>query len=232
MNEQELKGPEKKEHAAGKSQNLLKESNSVGQKLRRLRKEKGLELEDIFKETNISVSNLVAVEQEMYDNLPADPFISGQIAIYGKFLGIDGAETAKEFLDERHRHQRNGGKQGLAGRDQGAMSAKRLSEPSYVSSASVAGFLLLLLVLAVAAFSLYTGWNPFKRDPQPTVPLPASSSLPQVDESDEPAAEKPAPAAETEPGTDPSSVQQQEEEGGSTDDSETAGEQQASSSSE
>ena len=166
---------EKKEHAAGGMQ----ENISVSQLLSQLRKEKGLSLQDIADETNISISNLVSIENEAYDALPADTFIRGQIAIYGTLLGTDGQEAARRFLAERHKHQQKMGRTGLAGRDQGGMSANKLSEPSHLSSATLATFLFILIVLAVVAFSLTTGWNPFgllKQEQQPAVP-PVSSSL-------------------------------------------------------
>lgn len=187
---------EKKEHAAGGKQ----ENSSVSQLLRQLRKEKGLSLQDIASETNISVSNLVSIENEAYDALPADTFIRGQIAIYGNLLGIDGPDAARRFLAERHRHQQKMGRPGLSGRDQGSMSANKLSEPSHLSSATLAAFLLILTVLALAAFSLYTGWNPFgyllKQEQQPAVPPPASSSLSSAVLPDDAAEQIPTPAAE------------------------------------
>lgn len=208
MSEQEQNGPENtenKEHAADISYDLLKESDSVGELLRRLRTEQELELEDISKTTNISISNLVAVEEETYEHLPADPFIRGQIAIYGNLLGIDGAEAARKFLEQRHRQQRKEEKLRQTGRDSRTMSVNKLSEPSYVSSATVAGFLLILLVLAITAFSLFTGWNPFadstQQEEQPVVPLSASSSLPVAVEAEAPAQ------------SEQSATQQQEEEG-------------------
>jgi cytoskeleton protein RodZ len=175
MSTQEKNSSEKKEHAAGGKQ----EQSSVSQLLSQLRKEKGLSLQDIAGQTNISVSNLVSIENEAYDALPADTFIRGQIAIYADVLGIDGPETAKRFLVERHKHQQKMGRTDLSGRDQGNMSANKLSEPSYFSSATLAAFLFLLIVVAVAAFSLATGWNPFgglKREQQPAVPLTSASS--------------------------------------------------------
>jgi cytoskeleton protein RodZ len=203
MSTQEKNSSEKKEHAAGGTQ----EQSSVGQLLRQLRKEKGLSLQDIAGETNISVSNLASIENEAYDALPADTFIRGQLAIYGNLLGIDGPDAAKRFLAERHKHQQKMGRQGLSGRDQGSMSANKLSEPSYLSSATVAAFLLLLTVLVMTAFSFYTGWNPFaylmQQKQQPAVPLPASSSLAPAavpDKITEPldTADEVAPSAETE----------------------------------
>jgi cytoskeletal protein RodZ len=210
MSEQEQNGPENKEETNDISQDLLKESNSVGQLLRRLRTEQELELEDISKTTNISISNLVSVEEETYERLPADPFIRGQIAIYGNLLGIDGAEAAKKFLEQRQRQRRKEEKLRQAGRDSRSMSVNKLSEPSYVSSATVAAFLLILLVLAVTAFSLLTGWNPFadsrRLDEQPVVPLASSSSLPA-------AVAPKAPAESEQSAADASAAQQQEEEG-------------------
>lgn len=198
MSTQEKNSSEKKEHAAVGKQ----EQSSVGQLLRQLRKEKGLSLQDIASETNISVSNLVSIENEAYDALPADTFIRGQIAIYGNLLGIDGPDAARRFLAERHRHQQKMGGTGLSGRNQGSMSANKLSEPSHLSSATLAAFLLILTVLAVAAFSLATGWNPFgyllKQEQQPAVPPPASSSLSSAVLPPDDAAEQTAPPAQSE----------------------------------
>jgi cytoskeletal protein RodZ len=194
MSIQEKNSSEKKEHAAGGKQ----EHSSVSQLLRQLRKEKGLSLQDIAGETNISVSNLVSIENEAYEDLPADTFIRGQIAIYGNLLGIDGPDVARQFLAERHKHQQKMGRPGLSGRDQGSMSANKLSEPSYLSSATVAAFLLALILLTVAAFSLFTGWNPFayltRHESPPTVPLPASSSLPPIVAPPDSTAEETPPA--------------------------------------
>ncbi len=194
MSIQENNSSEQTEYTASETQ----ENNSVSQLLRQLRKEKGLSLQDITRETNISTSNLVSIEHEAYEDLPADTFIRGQIAIYGNLLGINGADAAKRFLTERHLRQQTKKRQGLSGREQCSMSAKKLSEPSYVSSATLAGGLLLLLVLILTAFSLYTGWNPFaylmKQEQPPSVLSTTPIIVPEP--ADEAVVTPPAPIEE------------------------------------
>ncbi|MCI5146836.1 MAG: hypothetical protein D3923_15255, partial [Candidatus Electrothrix sp. AR3] len=124
------------------------------------RQEKGLSIRDVSRETNMSSSNLVAIEHENYTDLPADTFIRGQIAIYGDLLNLDGVETAKIFLQERD-HQLVEKRKNRFGREDSSMSAKKLAEPAHISSATLAGGLLVIIILFTAGFCLYTGWNPF-----------------------------------------------------------------------
>ena len=86
----------RKEHVSEKKENL-----PVGKLLRQTREKKALTIQDISQETNISSSNLTSIELGHYDDLPADTFIRGQIAIYANFLGLDGTETVRLFFEER-----------------------------------------------------------------------------------------------------------------------------------
>jgi len=133
---------------------------TIGVKLQQLREQQGLELRKVSEETRISISNLLAIEGEHYDQLPADTFIRGLITIYGNFLGIDGPEAAKFFLQERDKQQPKG-KKSRSGKTGRSLTPKKLAEPSNLSSATIAGILLLSIVVSFTAVCLYTGWNPF-----------------------------------------------------------------------
>jgi cytoskeleton protein RodZ len=154
------------------------QQSSVGATLRQLRKEKGVSLRDVAEATNISTSNLVAIEHEQYAELPSNTFTRGQVAIYGNFLSIDGAEAARKFIAERERQE--GGSQKKPG---GGMSAKKLSEPAHLSAATLAAGVLLLIILFIAGFSFYTGWNPVSfllpHEQQPAVSIEAAPELQQ-----------------------------------------------------
>ncbi|MCI5222380.1 MAG: hypothetical protein D3924_06855, partial [Candidatus Electrothrix sp. AR4] len=72
------------------------ETITIGKLLRQVREKKGLTIEDISLETNISASNLISIEHENYNDLPADTFIRGQLTIYANVLGLDdGVEAAR-----------------------------------------------------------------------------------------------------------------------------------------
>lgn len=153
------------------------QQSSVGATLRQLRKEKGVSLRDVSEATNISTSNLVAIEHEQYAELPSNTFTRGQVAIYGNFLGIDGAEEGRKFIADRERQER--GSQKKPG---GGMSAKKLSEPAHLSAATLAVGVLLLIILFIAGFSFYTGWNPVSfllPHEQPAVSIEATPELQQ-----------------------------------------------------
>ena len=147
---------------------------TVGARLRRLREKKNLSRQQVFEETHISRANLTAIEEERFEQLPADTFTRGLITIYGNFLGINGASAAKLFLKERDHNQPRGKRQFLA-RQTRSLNPKKLAEPSHVSSATIAAFLLLLIVASFSSFCVYTDWNPFayflENKPQSVAPL-------------------------------------------------------------
>ena len=149
------------------------QDSTIGVRLQILREHKGLSIQEVSEETHISSSNLKAIEGDNYEQLPADTFIRGLVAIYGNFLGVDGAEAARSFLRERDQSQ-PGRKKNRPGRVGQSLSPKRLAEPSHVSSAAIATCLLLLIVVSFAAFCLYTGWSPFTyfldKGTQPSTP--------------------------------------------------------------
>jgi cytoskeletal protein RodZ len=185
-----------KDENSGSGQQIHQETAAtVGERLRQLRREKGLSIRDIVLETNISAANLTAIEEDDYQELPADTFMRGQVAIYAKLLGLDGSETAKAFL--RQRDAQTGDKK--KNRFNGARAANRLAEPAHLSSASLAGLLLLLVILAVAGFSFHTDWNPFayimnrgqQQPPAPALVMPEASSPSPSTEAVSPAAPQP-----------------------------------------
>ncbi len=136
------------------------EQNVIGNHLQHLRQEKGLSITEIADVTKITPKNIQAIESQDYDNLPADTFTRGQITIYGDFLGIDGRQVAARFIAERNagRKKNRYAKKTFAGYK---MEPKKLAEPSHIPPLTVAGLLLLVIVLSFAIFCFYTSWNPF-----------------------------------------------------------------------
>ena len=146
---------------------------STGVMLQRLREEKGLGIQQISSEICVSVSNLLAIENDDFSRLPADTFIRGQIALYGNYLGVDGTETARTFFQERD--QKVQGKKKGRGKQAVSLTAKKFAEPAQVSSATFAGILLVLIIVTGTSFCLYTGWNPFAyftKDQEPSQVAP------------------------------------------------------------
>ena len=132
----------------------------VGIYLQKVRVQKNLSLEDVTAVTKISMTNLRAIESMDFGKLPADTFVKGMLNAYAEFLGDDGRVIVEQFLRERH-----------LGHEVPLDSSKRLStyslypkklaEPTHVSSATIAGLLLIAIFSSFVGFCFYFSWNPF-----------------------------------------------------------------------
>ena len=134
-----------------------------GRYLRKLRKDKGISVEEVSEATKISIKNIRAIEQSSFDQLPADTFVRGLVTLYGNYLGIDGGKIAAELLAERKKHGTGSRSQNLAMKTipPSTLAPKTLAEPSHISSATLALLLFAAIVLSFTSFCLYTSWNPF-----------------------------------------------------------------------
>jgi len=62
---------------------------SLGEKLKDARNEKGLDFDQISRETNISVRFLEALETENFGIFPSEPYVMGFLRNYGAYLDLD-----------------------------------------------------------------------------------------------------------------------------------------------
>jgi len=62
---------------------------SLGEKLKTARNEKGLTIDQISRETNISIRYLEALETENFSIFPGEPYVIGFIKNYGAYLELD-----------------------------------------------------------------------------------------------------------------------------------------------
>jgi len=65
---------------------------SLGEKLKTAREERGFSHEYISRETNISSKYLDGLEKEDFSGFPGEPYVLGFLKNYGEFLGLDSAE--------------------------------------------------------------------------------------------------------------------------------------------
>ena len=79
------------------NQDPTKERLSFGRYLQAIRLEKGIGLEQIAKETRIGLGNLVLIEEEDHDRLPAAVFVRGFLRAYGKCVGADCDEVIRRY---------------------------------------------------------------------------------------------------------------------------------------
>lgn len=74
-----------------------KNSLSFGHYLKSIRLEKGISLEEISNETKIRVDNLLLIEKEDFDRLPAEVYVKSFLRAYAKAVGADVEEAVRRY---------------------------------------------------------------------------------------------------------------------------------------
>ena len=74
-----------------------KESLSFGSYLQTIRLEKKISLEKIAAQTRIGLGNLLLIEQEDLERLPAAVFVKGFLRSYATAIGADGDEVVRRY---------------------------------------------------------------------------------------------------------------------------------------
>jgi cytoskeleton protein RodZ len=135
------------------------DSLSLGEFLRQVRVQRGLDLDDVAKSTRISPRNLQAMEESDYMALPAEVFTRGFYSLYAKSLALDQREVLSLYDRERKVVPR--------GNHLKTPPPYRLAEnmrsladrPSSLPFAYF-GLVLLLLLFFGAFLCWYFSWNP------------------------------------------------------------------------
>ena len=73
------------------------DSLSFGRYLQTIRLEKKISLEKVSEETRIGLGNLLLIEQEDYEHLPAEVFVKGFLRAYAGAIGADGDEAVRRY---------------------------------------------------------------------------------------------------------------------------------------
>lgn len=137
------------------------ETESLGELLEKTRKKLNLDLEQVARDTKISMSKLRAMEADDYNSLPADAFARGFYSLYARALRLNPEDIVQRFFKERGRtphpvHDNTT----AAPPHKVAMEVHSMAEPSNVSPLSTLGVVLLLLILIGAGLCWYFSINP------------------------------------------------------------------------
>jgi cytoskeletal protein RodZ len=74
-----------------------KEPLSFGPYLQAIRLEKKISLEQVAQQTRIGLGNLLLIEQEDHERLPAEVYVKGFLRSYAKSVGADGDEVIRRY---------------------------------------------------------------------------------------------------------------------------------------
>lgn len=131
---------------------------SLGDYLRNARASKGLDVAHIAEETKISIKNLIAMEENNYDSLPAEVFTRGFYALYAGTLTLDPILVLEKYDNEKSFSENCARSRHTPcnyNREYGIMAERPNSLPfSYM------GVFFLLLLVFGAFLSWYFSWNP------------------------------------------------------------------------
>jgi len=120
------------------------QTESVGQTLRLLREERGLELRRISETLHIRYPYLEAIENSSFNDLPGPTYALGFVKAYAEHLGLDSDEIVELFKIEQ----------------QGVNSKTELVFPSPLSEGKVPSAAILLVAVLLALVT-YSGWAYF-----------------------------------------------------------------------
>lgn len=103
FDEKENKGSAQKGKTKKTIQNEIPKSTPdiavfSGQKLKHMREERDIRLEDIAYTTKIQAQTLRNIEDEEYEMLPPAVYIKGFVTSYAKCLSIDSKKAAEEYI--------------------------------------------------------------------------------------------------------------------------------------
>ena len=70
---------------------------SFGRYLKAIRLEKKISLEQVAAQTRVGLGNLLLVEQEDHEQLPAEVFVKGFLRSYAAAVGADGDEAVRRY---------------------------------------------------------------------------------------------------------------------------------------
>lgn len=147
-------------------------SPRVGERLRRARIEKGLELTDLARETRVPLRHLAAIENDAHDSLPALTYSIGFVKTFARFVGLSPEEMAAQFKAETSK---------VAHVPQ-TMPLEPLDESRVPPRGVVVATLLAALVVIVAIWAFGSGM--FEREPVPPVPAEVAAPLEPSPEDD------------------------------------------------
>lgn len=82
-----------------------------GARLRRVRLRQGVELDEISGVTKVNPTYLSCIEEERFENLPADVYVRGFVMGYATCLGLDAQRVARSYMkrceESRRRRKRS-----------------------------------------------------------------------------------------------------------------------------
>lgn len=122
------------------------EGKTVGEMLRTAREEKKLTVEQVNRETRISVQTIRSLERDDFGAFPSETYLKGFLRNYAEFLGLDG-NTLWAMVASRPGGGGGGGGSGPSWEIEAALKEEKLGPPRILRQ-----LILPVLVVLVVLF--------------------------------------------------------------------------------
>ncbi|CAB1056135.1 hypothetical protein D1BOALGB6SA_869 [Olavius sp. associated proteobacterium Delta 1] len=149
-----------------------RESLSFGRYLQAIRLEKKISLEQVAEKTRVGLGNLLLVEQEDHEQLPAEVFVKGFLRSYAAAIGADGDEAVRRYESRLDVVQKIAESEASVGK-----SETRLWWKLIISL----GLLLCIIAVSIMIISIFRH-TPGAKEPSQSTP-PAVEEKPVATES-------------------------------------------------
>jgi len=150
---------------------------SFGRYLRSVRREKGLDLERISRETRIGIDTLNLIEQEDLSGLPSEVFVKGFLRAYAKAIGANGDRAVEGYLESLARLQKT---------EQSEMDLSRLSNRFWSRLFMALGIFVVLIAGSISVLSILDKENTVPKAPPQADSAAAKSAAAVPSESEPP----------------------------------------------
>lgn len=125
----------------------MTQGKTVGEMLRTAREEKKLSIEQVNRETRISVQTLRSLEQDDFGAFPSETYLKGFLRNYAEFLGLDGGKLWA-MIGQRSQGAA-GGAGGPAWDVEESLKVEKLGAPRVVRALILPLMIAVIVVLAV-----------------------------------------------------------------------------------
>ena len=142
----------------------------LGEKLKKIREERGISLEEAAGYLKIKKEYLQFIESSTYQHLPGDVYVRGFLRAYARFLRVKEDDVLRLYQHEREQGWINFQKQ----ETRSATSKKRAL---FIFSGKILALLLVALLIIFLGGYFYYGVNKFKKTPYLVITQPPKQMI-------------------------------------------------------
>ncbi|HET6348330.1 MAG TPA: helix-turn-helix transcriptional regulator [Candidatus Krumholzibacteria bacterium] len=122
------------------------EGKTVGEILRGAREARKLSVEQVNRETKISVQTVNALESDDFGAFPSETYLKGFVRTYAEFLGLDG-NRLWAMIGSRTATPASGA--GLSWDTEAGLHEERLGPPPWIRRVVLPVLIVIIIVLAI-----------------------------------------------------------------------------------